>query len=309
MKPKVVVVGSANMDMVVQVSHLPIAGETVLGGTFVRARGGKGANQAVTAARLGGEVTFVARLGRDMFGQESVTAYQAEGINVDHIIWDDETPSGVALIMVNQAGENIIAVAPGANSRLAPEDMMAAEGAIKEASCVLMQLEIPLETVRVAVELAARHNVRVILNPAPAVPLSGDLLKKVDILTPNESEVTALAGEYATVRVMDAMPLLYHSSGVQTLVVTLGARGALIIDHYGKKTQVPAFPVKAVDTTGAGDAFNGALAVALARGDKLTEAVRYANAAGALAVSRVGAQPSLPTNEEVKQFLDSQPLR
>jgi ribokinase len=299
-------VGSANMDMVVQVSHLPIAGETVLGGTFVRARGGKGANQAVTAARLGGDVTFVARLGRDRFGQESVTAYQAEGINVDHIIWDDETPSGVALIMVNQAGENIIAVAPGANSRLAPEDVMAAEGAIKEASCVLMQLEIPLETVRVAVELAARHNIRVILNPAPAVPLSDDLLKKVDILTPNESEAATLVGGYSPQMAKSTARLLYsklHSHGIKTVVVTLGAEGALLLTGSTMTQQVPSFAVKPVDTTGAGDAFNGALAVALARGMALSEAVRYANATGALTVTRTGAQPSLPTSDEVEQFL------
>jgi len=304
MNQKIVVVGSANTDMVVQVVHLPVQGETVLGGKFVMARGGKGANQAVAAARLGAQVTFVARLGRDAFGQEAAAAYQADGINTDYIAWDDQVPSGVALIMVNEAGQNIIAVAPGANGRLAPDDVMAAERVIKEADGVLLQLEIPLETVWTAVKLARRYGVRVIVNPAPAARLPDELLKSVDILTPNEGEVTVLTGGYSAPHTLDVAPLLYHHSGVQTLVVTLGAEGALVIDH-GKKITVPGFAVKPVDTTGAGDAFNGALAVALARGEQLVEAVRYANAVGALTVTRLGAQSSLPTEEQVRQFLST----
>jgi len=304
MNPKIVVVGSANTDMVVQVVHLPVQGETVLGGKFVMARGGKGANQAVAAARLGAQVTFVARLGRDAFGQEAAAAYQADGINTDYIAWDDQVPSGVALIMVNEAGQNIIAVAPGANGQLAPDDVMAAERVIREADGVLLQLEIPLETVSTAVKLARRYGVRVIVNPAPATQLLDELLKSVDILTPNEGEVTVLTGGYSTSHTLDAASLLYHHSGVQTLVVTLGAEGALVIDH-GRKITVPGFAVKPVDTTGAGDAFNGALAVALARGEQLVEAVRYANAVGALTVTRLGAQSSLPTEEQVRQFLST----
>ena len=304
MNPKIVVVGSANTDMMVQVVHLPLPGETVLGGKFVKARGGKGANQAVAAARLGAQVAFVARLGRDAFGQEAAAAYQADGINTDYVAWDDQAPSGVALIMVNEAGQNIIAVAPGANGRLAPNDVMAAERVIKEADGVLLQLEIPLETVWTAVKLARRYGVRVIVNPAPATQLPAELLKSVDILTPNEGEVTVLTGGYSTSDALDAASLLYHHSGVQTLVVTLGAKGALVIDH-GKKMTVPGFAVKPVDTTGAGDAFNAALAVALGRGEQLVEAVRYANAVGALTVTRLGAQSSLPTEEQVRQFLSA----
>jgi ribokinase len=304
MSPKIVVVGSANTDMVVQVAHLPAQGETVLGGKFVTAQGGKGANQAVAAARLGAQVTFVARLGRDAFGQGSAAAYQANGINTDYIAWDDQVPSGVALIMVNESGQNIIAVAPGANGRLAPDDVMAAERAFKDADGVLLQLEIPLEAVGTAIKLARRYGVRVIVNPAPATPLPDELLKSIDILTPNEGEVAVLTRKYSTSDTPDAALCLYHHGGVQTLVVTRGAKGALVIDH-GEKSIVPGFAVKPVDTTGAGDAFNAALAVALGRGEQLVEAVRYANAVGALAVTRLGAQSSLPTEEQVRQFLST----
>ena len=194
MKPKVVVVGSANTDMVVQVDDIPRLGETVLGGKFIKAQGGKGANQAVAAARLGAEVTFVARLGRDAFGESSASAYQVEGINTDFLIWDDDAPSGVALIMINRNGENIIAVAPGANGRLSPADVQAAESVFQSADAVLVQLEIPLDAVQTAVDLARRHHARVILNPAPAIHLPDPILRSVDFLTPNESELAVLAG-------------------------------------------------------------------------------------------------------------------
>jgi ribokinase len=302
MKPKIVVIGSANTDMVVQVDHLPQAGETVLGDHFMTAQGGKGANQAVAAARLGAEVTFVARLGMDSFGAQSVAAYQAEGINTDFIIRDGEAPSGAALIMVNQSAENIIAVASGANARLSPEDILAAEDVIAAAQYVLLQLEIPIHTVEAAVKLAKQHGVRVILNPAPAVQLPPALLKSVDVLTPNENEAAILAGETSAADAKDAASYLAMISGVQTLVVTLGARGAYII-HHGKRIDVPPHPVKAIDTTAAGDAFNGALAVALARGEVLADSVRFANAAGALTTTKRGAQPSLPLLAEVEAFL------
>jgi ribokinase len=301
MPPEIVVVGSANTDMIVQVARLPAPGETVLGGRFVTARGGKGANQAVAAARLGAAVTFVARLGRDAFGQECFDAYQAESIATDYIAWDEREPSGVALILVDPAGENVIAVAPGANAALSPADVAAAEGAIRRASCLLLQLEIPLETVAAAVELASRHGVRVLLNPAPAARLPADLLRKVDVLTPNQQEAALLASEFSAEPEGEAWQVLSTCSGVRQMVVTLGAEGALIAGQRPRR--VPAFPVQPVDATGAGDAFNGGLAVALAQGQGLEQAVRYACAAGALSATRLGAQPSLPTAAEVAALL------
>jgi ribokinase len=298
-RPKIVVVGSANTDMLVRSAHLPARGETVLGEKFIMTGGGKGANQAVAAARLGAEVTFVARLGRDVFGERSLAAYQAEGINTAYIARDDEEPSGVALIVVDSAAENIIAVAPGANGCLSAEDVRAAESDIREADGVLLQLEIPLEVVRAAIELARRHGVRVILNPAPAQTLAGDLLRKVDVLTPNEHEAAQLIGE----PVESALEALTaRTSG--SVVVTRGARGCEVFSK-GTRQPVPGFQVEAVDTTGAGDCFNGALSVALARGSDLIEAARYANAAAALAVTRFGAQTAMPTDEELQHFLGS----
>jgi ribokinase len=302
MKPKVVVVGSANTDMVVQVDAIPRLGETVLGGKFVNAQGGKGANQAVAAARLGAEVTFVARLGRDEFGRSSVAAYQLEGINTDFIIWDEDAPSGVALIMVNRHGENIIAVAPGANGQLSSTDVQNAESVFQTADAVLVQLEIPLDAVQTAVHLAHRHNCRVILNPAPASNLPAPILRSVDFLTPNENELAILAGTLPSQH-GDTARLFAKQIGVRALIITLGSKGALVISE-GAENLVPGYPVKAIDSVAAGDAFNGALAVALSRGKDLLGAVRFANAVGALSVTRSGAQPSLPTLDEVKKFME-----
>jgi ribokinase len=296
-RPKIVVVGSANTDMVVRSAYLPARGETVLGEKFVMTAGGKGANQAVATARLGADVTFVARLGRDVFGDRALAGYQAEGINSAYIARDDEEPSGVALIVVDRAAENIIAVAPGANGRLSAEDVRAAESAIREADGVLLQLEIPLEAVRAAIDLARRHGVRVILNPAPAQPLPGDLLRGVDVLTPNENEAAKLIAGPAD-SALEAM----IARGAGSVIMTCGAAGCEVISD-GKRQRVPGFHVEAIDTTGAGDCFNGALAVALARGSNLIDAARYANAAAALAVTHFGAQAAMPTDEEVRKFL------
>ncbi len=303
--PKIVVVGSANTDMVVKVPHLLQPGETLLGSQFITARGGKGANQAVAARRLGGEVTFIARLGRDNFGRDSAAAYREEGIDTSFIVWDDEAPSGVALIMVSDAAENIIAVVPGANGRLSPGDICAAEQAISGAYCLLLQLEIPLETVEMAARLAKSHGVRVILNPAPAVPLPRSILDCVDVITPNENEAAILLGEDFDPRSEQGVTDLFNKLKVPALVMTMGRRGAQLCQGNQVST-IPAFPVEPIDTTAAGDAFVGALAVALGLGEGLAGAVRFANAVGALSTTRMGAQPSLPTAAEVEAFLKEQ---
>jgi ribokinase len=297
---KIVVVGSSNTDMVVKTPHLPAPGETVLGGEFVMAAGGKGANQAVAAARLGAEVTFVARVGQDVFGEQVLAGFEREGLITEHVTADPTAASGVALILVDAMGENSIAVASGANACLSPGDVQRARQAIEAADVLLLQLETPLETVLAAAQIAHRAGVRVILNPAPAPadPLPAALLACVDILTPNENELALLAGASASVEQAAGQVL---SQGVETVIVTLGARGALIVTRNTRQT-VPSFPVDAVDTTAAGDAFNGGLAVALSEGKKLAKAIRFANACGALAATRLGAQPSLPTRAEVAPF-------
>jgi ribokinase len=302
MNPKIVVIGSANTDFVLQVSELPSKGQTVLGDKFAIVKGGKGANQAVAAARLGADVTFVARLGDDSFGNEAISAYRQERIHGDFIVQDPEMHSGVALIVVNQKGENTVSVGPNANSRLSPENVMAAEAAIQEADCLLVQLEIPLETVQAALELAHRHHVRTILNPAPARKLPTAILNLVDTLTPNETEAAILAGQDPSAVQTNSLPQLASILGIPNLVVTLGSRGACILQN-GQMSFVDPFLIKPVDTTASGDAFNGALAVALAQGKGFPEAVRFANAAGAVTATRLGAQPSLPTREELDRFI------
>ena len=303
MAKRIVVVGSSNTDMIIQMPRIPRPGETILGGRFSMAAGGKGANQAVAAARAGGAVTFIARVGDDMFGRKAVEGFVADGIDVDHVIRDSQAPSGVALIFVADDGENSIGVASGANARLSPADVETARDAIASADVLVMQLETPLETVRAAAKIAADRRVRVILNPAPAQPLDDDLLGRVSILTPNETEAELLTG----IRVDDeatagkaARALL--AKGVQTVLVTLGARGAFLATPEGG-LPVPGFKVEPVDTTAAGDVFNGALAVALSEGRSLKESVRFANAAAALSVTKLGAQPSAPSRKEIDAFL------
>ena len=301
--PRILVVGSSNTDMIIKLDRIPRPGETILGGAFVTAAGGKGANQAVGAARAGGQVTFIARVGQDMFGEQAVDGFVRDGINVKYISRDKTNPSGVALIFVAKDGENSIAVAGGANAKLSPADVKKAKSVFAGASVLVMQLETPLETVQATADLAAKAGVRVILNPAPAQPLPDRLLKRVSILTPNETEAELLTG----IAVKDdasaaAAAAKLRARGVQTVIITLGARGAFVATEYGEQL-VPGFKVKAVDTTAAGDIFNGALAVALAEGKPLELAVRFANAAAAISVTRLGAQPSAPTRREIEKFL------
>ncbi|MBN1819010.1 MAG: ribokinase [Sedimentisphaerales bacterium] len=303
MKPKIVIVGSSNTDMIVKVDRIPRPGETVLGGRFITAPGGKGANQAVAAARAGANVTFVARLGSDMFGQEALAGFIRDGIDTQFVILDESEPSGVASIVVDRHGENSIAVAPGANARLCPEDIMAARSAFESAAMVLLQLEIPLDTVQAACHMAKEQGVPILLNPAPAQDLSEVLLSCVSILTPNEIEASLLSG----IRVTDeptaekaAAQLAGH--GIPTVLITLGARGVFV--HSDEYTgMISSFEVEPVDTTAAGDVFNGALATALADGASLPEAARFANAAAAISVTLLGAQTSAPTRKVIEDFL------
>lgn len=302
-KARVVVVGSCSIDMIVQVSRIPRIGETVIGGKFHSAGGGKGANQAVTASRAGAPVVFVGRVGRDDFGSAVVAGLRRDGINVSHVTVDEKEPTGVAFIFVGGAGENSIAVASGANLRLSPRDVARAHGVFRKGGTLLVQLESPLSAVVSAVNAASKSGMRVILNPAPAQPLPDSLLRKLDILTPNEHEAESLTGikvdgNAAAGRAADRL----RRRGVKTVIITLGARGAFVC---GKdcRTLVPAFKAKAVDTTAAGDVFNGALAVALSEDRPLLEAVRFAQAAAAIAVTRIGAQTSAPTRAEVERLL------
>jgi ribokinase len=308
-RPPVLVIGSSNTDLVIKVERLPRPGETILGGEFARAAGGKGANQAVAAARAGGAVTLIARVGRDTNGDQAVAGFAAAGIDVTHVIRDPSRPSGVALIFVGQGGENSIAVASGANDRLSPANVRKAAGAFRRARVVLLQLETPLQTIEASMELAAAAGARVVLNPAPARPLPDRLIERFYLLTPNEGEAELLTGVTITGEASAAWAAAaLLARGVQNVVITMGSRGAFVA--AGDIMQLVAgFKVKAVDATGAGDVFNGALVVALAEGRPLLEAARFGGAAAAISVTRFGAQPSAPTRQEIQAVLDTGKVR
>lgn len=304
MKPRILVIGSSNTDLIARVPHLPRPGETVLGGEFTTAAGGKGANQAVAAARAGGRVSFIGCVGRDGFGDQAVTELARAGINLRHLR-RRRVASGVALIFVAADGQNSIAVAPGANAHLRPADLERARPAFRTADILLLQLETPLATVVAAVKHAARAQLPVILNPAPAQPLPDELLRGISLLTPNETEAEQLTGvkvtnEAGARRAARAL----HRCGVKSVIITLGARGALLSDG-GVPELLPVFRLRAVDTTAAGDIFNGALAVGLAERMTLRAAARFASAAAAISVSRPGAQPSAPARREIERLLSS----
>ena len=295
---KILVVGSINMDLVVRVPHAPAPGETVLGGEFTTFPGGKGANQAVAAARMGGDVTMVGRVGNDDFGNTLIHGLLENKVKTTRVTKDSSASSGIAMIAVAADGENMIVVASGANKNLSVEDINKARELMREADLLLLQLETPVEVVTAAVELAKAYNVPVVLNPAPAQPLPTALLAKIDVITPNQNELAVLSGE-ATLE--DGIQKML-GWGVKNLVVTLGHNGARVVTE-GIDQHLPAYEVTAVDTTAAGDAFNGALAVAVAEGKTLLEAVKDGMAAGALSATKHGAQPSLPTREAVIEFL------
>ena len=291
-QPKIVVVGSSNTDLVVAVPSLPAPGETVLGGELQTIAGGKGANQAVAAARLGAHVTFLARVGDDSYGIAALAGFKAEGIDTTFVTITHGVPSGIALIALDsQSAENLIVVAPGANAKLTAADVTAAIDAFRSAQAVIVSMEIPDEAVAAAVALAHECRIPVIVNPAPARPIAPEVLRQITVMTPNQSESDLLGGSDALL-----------AAGVQAVVTTLGEAGAHLktLDHFHHG---PGHDVQPLDTVAAGDCFTAALAVELARGLSLPDAVHFANAAAALKVTQRGAQPGLPTRAAVEKFL------
>lgn len=296
---KIIVIGSSNTDMVIQSEKLPAPGETVLGGTFFMNPGGKGANQAVAAARLGGETYFIGKVGKDVFGESALKQFTLEGIHGEFICQDDQQPSGVALINVDAQGENCITVASGANARLMPQDIASAHSLFQPGNWLLIQLEIPLETVIYSLEKAHHSGLSVVLNPAPACALPESMYAYLDIISPNETETEFLTG----IQPKDESSLslacdYFLSRGVKRVVITRGSQGA-----YWKTQEgfgyVPAQQVKAVDSTAAGDCFNGALVVALSEGLAFEQAIAFACKAAALSVTQLGAQASMPNREQL----------
>jgi ribokinase len=300
----VLVVGSSNIDLVASVDRLPNRGETVLGYHFAQSFGGKGANQAVAAARAGGDVTFLSMLGADANGLLIEQHLATQRLSRPVLLRDAEAPTGVAMILVDHNGENQIVVVPGSNGRLTPAAVQQHRELMVGVRVLLVQMEIPLETVREALSLAKAHGLTTILNPAPAAPLPSDLLQLVDVLTPNETEAHALSGSSDPA---EAARIL-TGRGVGTVVVTCGAAGALMIGGH-EATRIPGYVVESIDSTGAGDAFNGVLACAMAEGASITSAIERANAAGALATTGRGAQESLPTKDDIERLCRSQATR
>jgi ribokinase len=303
MRPRIIVVGSIHMDFTILVDRLPKTGETVIGKDFKMSPGGKGANQAVAVAKLNAEAYMVGRVGNDYLGSLIIESMSKSGVNVDFVKKDPTTHSGLAFITVDPKGRNTISVAPGADLTITNEDVEEAINAIKKADMMLLQLEIPLEVVIHAAKKAFENGIKVILNPAPYKPLPKKLLESIFILTPNEVE----AGMMSKVDVKGSKDLIKAGKkligmGIEKIVITLGDKGAMLVSKE-KMLQFPAVKVKAIDTTGAGDAFNGALAVALAEGKNIEEAIKFANFTGALTTTKVGAQEALPTRKEVEEFI------
>ena len=308
-KPTILVVGSANMDLAVRASRLPAPGETVLGGSFVCSPGGKGANQAVAVARLGGRCQFIGRVGEDAFGRTLLAGMKAEGIDCAHLMVTPEAPTGVAVIVVDGKGENAIVVASGANALLTPDDLFACGPAFARAAILLLQLELPLPTIRAAIDLARRHGCKIVLDPAPAMNPMPDELLRVDVISPNFVEFQTITGvkEFEE-RVYKNIASDLIGRGASAAVLKLGPRGCLVVMADGHFYRVGPYKVSVVDTTAAGDAFTAAFAVAIARGDNYHQAAKFANAAGALACTRMGAQSAMPTAAEVRMLMEDQPL-
>lgn len=299
-KKKIVIVGSANTDMVISADHFPLPGETLMGTNFMTNFGGKGANQAVAAARMGGQTVFIGKVGNDNFGTSIISNLESEGINVSHLYTTQETSTGVALITTIPSGENSIIVNAGANGQLTADDVRDSEEVIAEAGTVLMQLETPVAALTEAAKLGKKHGAFTVLNPAPASPLPHELLENIDLLIPNETEASSISGveikDESTA--MEAISVI-QGMGVKNVIITVGSKGA-IAKVDGKMIMVPAFKVKAIDTTAAGDTFCGALCVALSEGKDIEAAIRFGNKASSVSVTRKGAQLSIPQRKELE---------
>jgi len=299
----VTVVGSTNTDLVIMTPRLPGAGETVKGSNFQIFPGGKGANQAVAAVRLGAEVNFITKIGRDDFGKKALENFQKEGIKTDHILVDDHHPSGMALIEVDQQGQNRIVISPGANDNLVIDDIKPIQAIIEKSDVILLQLEIPIATVGYVMEIGARSGSIIILNPAPADQIPIEFFKNISFITPNQTEAALLTG--LTTCKNNEISSWLREQGVDTVIITQGEKGAYFNSGFDEG-EVAGFKVKAIDTTAAGDAFNAGLGVAIAEGHPIRAAIRFANACGALAVTKMGAQSSLPSRVEIENFLKNQ---
>lgn len=299
MNHKIVVIGSSNTDMVLKTARFPKPGETILGGDFFVFQGGKGANQAVAAARLGGDVSFICKVGNDPFGNSAIEHYAHQGIDVSNILKDAEAPTGVAVITINAEGENSIIVASGANALLSVDDMEQAMPLLAQAQWLVTQLETPLSVIEYLSDFAKKHHKNLILNPAPAAQLPDAVFDGLFLITPNETETELLTG-IAVNDETDAQKAsnVFKSKGVQNVIITLGSRGAYV-DSSDYQGIVPTIKVKAVDTTAAGDVFNGALVVALSEGKPWQAAAQFACKAAAISVTKMGAQASAPLLQEI----------
>ncbi len=301
---KVTVVGSFMYDLVATAPRRPKTGETLIGDSFGMFLGGKGANQAIAASRAGASVTMVGRLGNDLFGDQFLGKFSEEGIKTDFVIQDTENGTGVGMPLIDASGDNSIVIIPQANMALTVENIDKAESVIADSDVLVLQCEVPMEANKRAAEIANKNDTLVILNPAPARKIPDTLLSLVDIITPNESEAEILT-DMPTETNSQAMEAAHHllSKGVETVILTLGSRGSLLLTEKMEK-RIPAYSVDVIDTTAAGDAFCGALAVILSNGSIIEEAIKIANAAGALAVTKLGAEPSLPTKKDIDQLIN-----
>ncbi len=307
MSKNITVIGSSNIDLIIKLSHLPVPGETVCDGDFMQTFGGKGANQAVAAACAGGKVTFITSIGDDNYGEELKKHFISTEMNIDYLHTATDTPTGTALIFISADGENCIGVAPGANNFLVPEQIINSRHIIESSDLILLQMEIPKETTLIILEIAKKSKIPVIMNYAPIRDFHLNVDDKITGLIVNETEAYALTGiDINDISGVEEASRLLLSQGLQFVIITLGAGGSYIAEKTGFTAHIPAFMVTPVDTTAAGDTFCGALTVAITEGKSLVDSIRFASAASALAVTRIGAQPSIPARLEIEEFLSKQ---
>ncbi len=313
----VLIIGSSNMDLNIYLQRFPKPGETVTGGVYKQFLGGKGANQAVASVRSGSKTNFIGKVGIDAFGNDMISQLENEGVNIEHFIRDPHESSGVAFILIDETGENMISVAPGANFKLTPEEVQANSEFIKNAKCLIVQMEIPIETIEEIFKIAKQGEVIKILNPAPLKPISLSILNNIDIIIPNEGELLQLHSLLKLKELVgNSKDRIIQASkdisrfGIKTIITTLGNKGCILYDAAEDKiTEVPAFKVQAIDTVGAGDCFNGVVASKLCQGENILTSVKYATVAASIAITRQGAQASMPYLNEIedrfKHYIDN----